>query len=241
MRNDPNSALLWFPKIQAAGLPVPATHFIPYKHAEILSMFDGEVSGEFLRLEEEINTFIERQNASCFIRTDLGSAKHSGVLKVTSHCGPVLFDLLEDQEMKFWMTPHGPKAIMLREWLILDASFKAFRNLPINREFRFFASAEKVLCWHPYWPADALEEHVDEDVYPNWRAELANLQQITDEEVAKLSELAVRAASAQESLAWSVDFAKDTAGQYWLIDMATMQDSFHWAGCPNAHMEESKA
>ena len=45
-----NSALLWFPKIEAAGLPVPRTIFVPYSHRDCLSIFDGERSVEFDRL-----------------------------------------------------------------------------------------------------------------------------------------------------------------------------------------------
>jgi len=67
---------------------------------------------------------------------------------------------IEDNEMKFWMSEeYPPAAFMVREFLDLDASFKAFGGLPIAREWRIFASPEKVICYHPYWPAeDALAE-----------------------------------------------------------------------------------
>jgi len=32
---------------------------------------------------------------------------------------------------------------------------------------------------------------------------------------------------------WSVDFARDRSGKWWLIDMALMAASWHWPGCPN--------
>ena len=44
---NPNSALIWLPPITAAGLPVPKTIVVPYKHYECLSIFDGMPSAEF--------------------------------------------------------------------------------------------------------------------------------------------------------------------------------------------------
>ena len=132
--------------------------------------------------------------------------------------------------MKFWLEREGPTAILVREWLTLNASFTAFYGLPISNERRFFATPEKVLCQHPYWPADALEDG-HEPAQENWRD---LLQAIHDEPVPKeLSVLAVKAAAAAGGGTWSVDICQDVTGKYWITDMAVASDSYHWAGCQN--------
>lgn len=230
---NPNSALRWLPPITAAGLPVPRTVVVPYKHHEICPAFDGEDCPALVELAAMVDAAAAEFPGPVFIRTDLGSAKHSGpkAYRVDDEpCGRVLYRLLEDQEMKFFMD-RPPEAILVREFLTLEAKFEAFRGLPVNREFRFFANSQKVFCAHPYWPAEALEEHVDERLYPEWRQWLAWLHLLSDSETDTLSGMAIAASKACDGGPWSVDFAKDVAGKWHLIDMARAKDSFHWPGC----------
>ena len=227
---NPNSALLWLPKIEAAGLPTPQTTIIPYDHAAIMPIFDGQPSGEMDRLIAAVNDAAGDFAYPVFVRTDLGSAKHSGpkAYKLDDEdCTVLLFCLLEDQEMKFWMERDGPEAILVRRFLDLEARFEAFHGLPVNKEFRFFSDGVRVVCKHPYWPECALEEHVDEDRFPNWREDLKALNALDVD----LEQMAIRAAAAQGGGVWSVDFAQDKNGAWHLIDMATAADSYHWEGC----------
>ena len=39
---DPNSALVWFPPIQAAALPVPRTMFVEYNPMSLWPICDGQ-------------------------------------------------------------------------------------------------------------------------------------------------------------------------------------------------------
>jgi hypothetical protein len=235
-----NSSHIWLPGLEAAGLPTPRTIVIPYSHASIMPIFDGGECPAFDKLVDEVAFAVGEIGVPAFIRTDLGSAKHSGLMGVqiadgTIAEGPqsvgwVLSRLLEDQEMKFWLEREGPTAILVREWLTLKANFTAFYGLPISNERRFFATPEKVLCQHPYWPADAFEDG-HEPANENWR-EL--LQAIHDEPVPEqLSVLAVKAAAAAGGGVWSVDICQDVTGKFWVTDMAVASDSYHWAGCPN--------
>lgn len=146
--------------------------------------------------------------------------------------GRAIFETLEDNEMKFWMERDGPSAFLVRQFLDLEHHFTAFRGLAISREWRYFATAENVICRHPYWPADALEEHVDEAAYPDWRFWLQQIHEPMDSP--ELDRMAIIAASACGDGAWSVDFCRDVAGKWWLLDMATMRDSYHWPGCQSA-------
>lgn len=231
---NPNSALIWLPKIGAAGLPTPKTIIVPYDHHACLSIFDGEHSAEFERLSGAVSEAAQEIGWPVFIRTDLGSAKHSGpnAFKVRSSVSTahVLSRLIEDQEMKFWTERFGPAAILVREFLTLSAPFTAFGGLPIAREFRFFADSERVHCWHPYWPIDSIEGHGPSA--GNWRELLAEIHTVP--KVPELWLMAVAAARAVGGGSWSVDFCEDVNGKWWLADMAVAADSFHWEACDKA-------
>jgi hypothetical protein len=233
---NPNSALTWLPRIEVYGLPVPRTVFVPYNHRTISAMFDGADTTELPRLIAACEDAISVIGLPAFIRTDLASAKHGGpkCYKVATieDLASRLIETIEDNEMKFWMQRFGPRAIMVREFLDLDAAFTCFRGLPIAREWRLFADREKVLCRHPYWPDGALEGHFWHGEPAGWREALAD-HHAEPARMDTMQAMAIQAASAQGCGEWSVDFACDRDGKWWLIDMATMQDSYHWEGCPN--------
>lgn len=232
---NPNSALIWLPAIEAAGLPVPKTVIIPYSHGDTLSIFDGAYSKEFTRLCVEVRKSVHEVGLPAFIRTDLSSAKHSGPKAYRIDAG---FDIsgrvgatIEDSEMKFMF--EYANAIMVRQFLTLPAPFTAFGGLPISREFRIFADGERVICGpHPYWPVGAVEDHVGD--VPDWQLKLRQMHMISPVEISELNAMAVRAAAACDGKEWSVDFAQDDAGKWWLLDMATGKDSYHWPGCPRS-------
>lgn len=229
---NPNSALLWLPRITEAGLPVPQTIIVPYEHYKCLSIFDGEHSDEFERLSEAVMAAAREIGFPVFIRTDLTSAKHSGPdaykIEVDGKNRPIA-ETLEDTELKTWLERAGAKAFLVREFLNLKASFTAFMGLPIAREFRFFADKDRVHCAHGYWPPETIEDHRPSS--DDWRTKLDLMQCDPPPE---LSMMAVQAAVACGGDLWSVDFCQDVDGKWWLPDMATAADSFHWPGCPNA-------
>jgi hypothetical protein len=49
---DPNSALLRFPSVAQAGLPVPRTKFVQYEPSWLWSLLDGEAPAREFRMEE---------------------------------------------------------------------------------------------------------------------------------------------------------------------------------------------
>jgi hypothetical protein len=228
-----NSALRWLPAITEAGLPVPKTIIVPYDHHKCMPIFDGEHSDEFDRLSTAVMDAAKEIGFPVFIRTDLTSAKHSGPraykIEVDGENEPIA-RTLEDTEMKCWLEREGPKAFLVREFLTLKAPFTAFQGLPIAREFRFFADENKVHCWHPYWPSGALEDYGHPSC-DDWRDKLAEISAVPKHP--ELWHMAVEAAKACGGGLWSVDFCEDVNGKWWLPDMATAADSFHWPGCPN--------
>ena len=232
------SALYWFPLIKAARLPVPRTEFVPVAdYLDLIRLFDGDEPHTWKDLCSRVDAAASIIGEPCFLRTDIGSAKHSGP-KAYRFPGSnnlrmqPLVNTIEDHECKHMFGPEA-SAFMLREFLDLDAPFTAFGGLPIAREWRFFADDNHVFCAHPYWPTSSIEENFWNGPEPvDWRERLAALNEIPAE-FEQLSAMAIKAAAACGAFPWSVDFARDRGGKYWLIDMAPMSQSWHWEDCPN--------
>jgi hypothetical protein len=68
----------------------------------------------------------------------------------------------------------------------------------------------------------------------HWRDLLQSMHVMWDNFEALHDAARMAAALCDAAPAWSVDFALDRKGKVWLIDMATMDTSWHWPGCPNA-------
>lgn len=164
-----------------------------------------------------------------FIRTDLSSAKHSGpgVYRVDreEEIRKRVCDTIEDNEMKGLF----PSAILVRQFLELDAKFTAFDGFPVAREWRLFADASGVKCLHPYWPADALVEHGPPDGWEEVLKDHHTVPSAMDE----LCAIAVRVVT-ELGGEWSIDFSCDKSGKWWLTDMALASQSYHWPGCKNS-------
>lgn len=240
-----NSALYWLPKLALAGLGewLPETVIIDYDHSNAVGMIEGEPSyPSWPHLVERIGDAADSIGWPVFIRTDLASAKHNGPIsylaKSRDDLPRVLGDTVEDNELKFWLTGPTPQAFLVRKFLTLESAFEAFGGLPINREWRLFATASEVVCFHPYWPENAIQ-FFDKGEPEHWRESLAELhERPIGREWDAITETAKAAAGACDAAkAWSVDFAKDTNGKWWLIDMAHMESSWHWPGCVSAQRD----
>lgn len=234
---NPNSALIWLPIIEKLGIKSLKTKIIPYNHADIVNYLEGGKSKTIEQLTGQIINACEEIGWPCFIRTDLSSCKHNGpddyLAKDISNVRWVILRTVEDNEMKFWFAGPPPLSILVREFLYLDAPFKAFHNHPIAREWRFFVNENDLICFHPYWPHFAIQNPTSED----WSEKLFLLYKIPFE-ILSLKDIAINIVKELHG-EWSVDFAMDIKGEWWLIDMATMNDSWHWPKCPNARKEKS--
>ena len=234
-----DSALFWFPRIQKAGLPVPKTMFIPYNYRAILPIFDGLDCEEYNKLYYGVENAAKQLGMPCFLRSDVTSAKHQGPtaykIEGIENLNEQLYRTLEETELKTFMHYQKPKALMVREWLNLKHTFTAFHGLAISREWRVFADPFRVICAHPYWPEEAIQGHTDD---PDWQKKLADLQMISPPQLISMGEHAIRAAFAVGGGEWSVDFAEDVNGKWWLTDMALADSSYHWPGCPNKKLDK---
>jgi hypothetical protein len=246
----------WFPKLQN-GLQeyLPKTEVVPYNHFKFIEHLEEAssewrmtkyfLSGELRQLFEDswnaVQKLMPLSQDGVFVRTDLASAKHDGpstyLIKDKTDMYKALARTAEDNEIKFGLFGPIPSAFVFRQFLKLNTAFTAFGGLPIANEWRFFATGKRVECFHFYWPDDAIR---DASV-PDWKDRLAKLQRNAIGAILppfQLHALAIDAVrlvgDAETGDAWSVDFAEDVNGKFWLIDMADANRSWH----PN-HLDSS--
>ncbi len=231
---DPNSALIWFPPIERAGLPVPKTEFVEYNPNSLFPLLDGQPMGDFPM--KELEQACERVGYPCFLRTDLASSKHDGPrsFKVSgpAELPQAVYLTFESNCLKD-LAPFT-RAFMVREWITIPAAFTAFGGLAIGTEWRFFADQESARCHHFYWPEEAFEYSFDRPGAgpADWQERLKRLAAEPDQEIlGRLEAMAFDAARAVGAGAWSIDFALDARGKYWLIDMARAEASWHPDHC----------
>ena len=236
----------WFPKIMDAGLPVPKTTILRCDSEAAPSLyrhFDNQPVGvkgsDFLG---QVEAAVREMCLPCFLRTGQTSGKHSW--KRTCHIQDVsdvvqhVVDLIEFSECAdFFGLPWGVWAV--REMLPTKPVMAAYEGMPVCREFRVFVDDGLILCKHPYWPIAALqggsprdwdtdELLTEEDVENRGHA----LWELDDADCKLVLDLASRAGAACGGL-WSVDIL-DTELGWFVTDMAVMDLSWHWPGCPNA-------
>lgn len=239
MTTNQNALSYWFPKLEAHGLPVPHTRIIAMPEAAQECMWAGmDGKDEPPESLEAFRAFCDKIRAAatelggypCFLRTDHTSGKHRW--RDTCHLASSddvpqhVFNIIEYSEIHgmFGELPWSTWAV--RELLPVKpfGTCRVYGDLPVCREFRFFVDDGKVLCWHPYWPREALEQggaspSLDYDA----------LCVIDPEDFCHIEMLATKAGKTIGG-AWSVDIL-ETARGWHVTDMARASESFHWPGC----------
>jgi hypothetical protein len=233
---NPNSALYWLPAAEEMAkeypVNVPDTRAVEFDFLDALPMLDGEVPDNF--------PYGDLDAAACelgwpvFIRSDLSSAKHDGIGAIQADNADAVVDVVEQIIHDAAMKTMRPAAFLVREWIDIDHKFTDFGGLPIGVEFRAFATPDEHICTHYYWPEDAVDDPTQEV------ADIGDLP--TDRELmadtrlppwlSAVSQGAAFEADFQHGIddpdrAWSVDFARGEDGEWWLIDMALAEDSWH--------------
>jgi hypothetical protein len=210
-----NSMCYWWPRIKNLGIPVPRTVITSL---EVTAVCDAA----------------EQIGYPVFLRTDLCSGKHdwksscyvSDSSKVIGNLAKVI-----ESNVRWQMLGIEPMAAIIREFLDLETSFTAFiGDMPINKERRYFVRGKEVLCGHPYWPETTFNNHPARMANdPEWESKLAKLNKVDSSERV-LTEYAATVGAAMGGF-WSVDFAKAKNGQWYLLDMALGENSYHWPNC----------
>lgn len=234
-RIDPTALSHWFPKIEAAGLPVPRTKLFKMPadvQQEIWEALDGKPGeGRIADFAKQVAVLAADFAFPIFLRTDHTSGKHEWrrtcFVTRPEDIGSHLVAIAEYSEMVGGIMGMPWDSWAIREMLptIPLAVCPAFGDMPVCREFRFFVENDIVLCAHPYWPAKALQQG---GVGPDAMHFYESLCRMDDEpELHRLASAAGKAVGG----AWSVDILETRRG--WVItDMAEAHKSFHWEGCP---------
>lgn len=229
---DLNALSYWFPKLEAAGLPVPKTIIIPMTEdaqKDIWAAFDGQESDAGISaFVAQVATAADQVGYPFFLRTDHTSGKHGWDRNcfvpdreaIAAH----VFGIAEFSEIcgMFGELPWHTWAV--REMLptIPFGACPSYDNMPICREFRFFVKDGEVQCHHPYWPKDSL-------VQGGAPADLDYDELCRMPEPDGLIDLAERAGRAVPGH-WSIDILETKRG--WMVtDMAEARRSYHWEGC----------
>lgn len=239
-RENKTALSWWFPKIEAAGLPVPKTRLInmpeeaqraiweiidlkeptPFQ-AAAMDVFVAAVAGAvndvggypfFFRTDHTSGK--HEWSRTCFVTSADDIRQHAFNLAYFSECVSMFGELSWNTYVVREMLPTMPIGVCTE-----------YFNFPICREFRFFVEEGKVRCWHPYWPWQAI---IDGGFIPS-AEEYEHCCNLSDEELNTLTDLAEQAGRACGG-AWSIDFLETKRG-WFLTDMAEAHRSFHWEGC----------
>ena len=233
MSVDKTCLSYWFPKIQEAGLPVPRTKILRMTEDEQRAWFpafDGDDIGAAAKeFADRVGNVADGIGYPCFLRTGHTSAKHSWnkscYLRSRDRVIHHMYSIIEYSEMAGIIgMPWVVWAI--REYLPIKplGICPYYRDMPVGREFRFFVDGSVVICWHPYWPLEALERGGAVDSVNH-----EELCHINKPDLNRLYSMASAAGGAVGG-AWSVDMIETERGWY-LTDMAEAHKSFHWEGC----------
>lgn len=230
-RFDPTALSFWFPKLEAAGLPVPRTILLEMPdeaQASIWHAFDGKdyEGGALALFAAEIARACATVGYPAFLRTDHTSGKHGWKRNchVPDEASIIhrIMGVAEFSEMA--SLPWARWAV--REFLptIPFGVCTRYGNMPVCREFRFFVTDGAIQCAHPYWPKHALDDGGAEAIDHEALCRMDN-----EAELRALAEAAGRAVPGS----WSIDLLETERGWY-VTDMAEAHKSFHWEGCERA-------
>lgn len=239
---DKNSLSYWFPRIGDAKLPVPLTRIVRVPTASIqkdlFRPLDGkEFEGPAKIWLEVLKLAAEEIGFPCFLRTGHTSGKHDWdrtcyVASAKDLASHVLALIEFSETCDVFGLPWIVWAV--RELLPTKPVATVYRGMPLCREFRCFVEDGKLICMHPYWPAAAIEQGLPEgETLSKQSHDL--LHNATVSEVDEIKELAKRAGKACGGR-WSVDIL-DTERGWFVTDMALMDQSSHWPGCPHGKNE----
>ena len=237
LKIEKTSMLYWFPVVEKLGIPVPKTAMI--KTADNITCILQRTGGDFMTdrgIAANIDMDLVYARASIigyplFLRTDMTSNKHSWgktcYVKKESEIVPHLKKLMTFSQMADMITGIPFCAVVLREYISMWTLFHAFNGMPVNPEWRIFAKNGRVRCSHWYWIKDAIKNPDVED----YEDRLRESEIITALSLDKLERYARKVSEAMPGQEWSIDFCKGKNGQWYLIDMAVAEKSWHDPSC----------
>lgn len=234
MSVDRNDLAYWFPILSSIpGVLVPRTEIVT-TDVDLTMLLDGDDPDGYEAFLDDLMSAAIRVGAPespFFLRSGHTSAKHSWrrtcfVEDAEDLVGHVTAIVGFSETADIVGLPTRTWAV--REFLQLEHDFTAFDGMPVAREFRCFFRDGEHICTHPYWPIDS--------IWSASRMDYASILEVTNRlsvfERVALDHIVSLVAPAFDG-AWSLDLAHGCDGRFQAIDMAEMDRSFHWPGCPN--------
>lgn len=213
----------WFPAVQRSGVLYPKTVLVEsgIDLCDLILVLDGKESRTLEGVARRIAQASKVVGVPFFLRTSYLSGKHEWGNTCYCHdlktVGRNIIGLVEATVMAD--QPLGCFAV--REFLNLQSLFTAFDGMPVAREFRLFVKNGEVLHVQPYWPPQSIRKPSN----ASWRSLLGWLSDLSAGDKAFLE---ARARSIDIEGFWSMDFAQDVKGDWYLIDMARGELSYLW-------------
>lgn len=223
-----NSMDHWWPILRQADVPVP--------HTVRLEITDTETFQDGLELPLPNETALqdavrEVSGPPAFLRSDLMSTKHdmgkgSRVDNVESARSNIA-GIVENHHLA-WGAPM-PSSYYVREWLDLYSTYSAWAYdyhdypTPIAAEQRAFINDGKVYDTGFYWPMDGITRPDRDD----WQDRYYDLIETVNKNSDRLRPLIEKVASEFTTGYWSADFALTESLEWYCIDMARGEFSWH--------------
>lgn len=222
------SMLYWWDKVKGLEIPIPKTEIIEIPFEHLIKLLDGDPLPD--KYIPEVFYKANKVGYPLFLRTDMGSAKHSWehtcYVQEEKELFRHIWSLIDNTLAMGMFGELDPNALVFREFLRLDHSFTAFSGLPISCERRYFVRDGLVQCHHPYWIHDALVGSWKQPSIRNWEEELVIINDEQPKEITLLTEYTSKVGAVLDGY-WSVDFAKSIDNIWYLIDMAEGDKSWH--------------
>ncbi len=216
---------------------VPDTIFVHYPYSrKIWELADGKEPRGFDNFIMSIHRAALEFGYPIFLRTESSSDKHSWKetcyvnVEPQESCNDVLKSHVYGLVEHSLMADIPCDFFAIRRLIPTEPICTAFRgDMPIAKECRVFVKNGQVVCHHPYWPDEAFKNVSGKSVT---RKQIDELQNFSDNEVDEITGIATLISRHIPGW-WSVDFLKDKDGNWWCIDMAIGQLSYHWDDCPH--------
>lgn len=224
---DLTSMLYWYPKIKALDIPQPKTRMYKLTKQELKTFHNEQFPPTLMK---HIEPIVSEFSYPFFVRTDFASGKHGWektcYIENEEKLSRNIFEVIvENLIADLFGLPF--KALVFREYIPLEAGFKAFYgNMPVAKERRYFIKDDQIQCHHPYWPKDSIESPNKD----NWEKILEEQNKETEDEIKLLSKYCTMVSEVLEGY-WSIDFAYGQDKKWYVIDMALGDNSFHWLEC----------
>ena len=249
-----SSMSYWWPKIKDLDVPQPRTIRVPVEEKPMIDLIDG---GPIPNLGE-MELAVKDIGSPTFVRNNVTSGKHdwkdSCFLDNPDELPRRVYGVT-DYTLMATMGEIKIDAMFFREFIPLEhVGFSCFPGrMPISKEVRCFVRNGALECRHPYWFDGVFEKEEemetaarrhrkemgmddmgsDDPLPADWRAKLKKANRLTaDDNDAIMSHL-FKIMPHFDGY-WSVDFVKGIDGEWYLIDMARGEVSYHYEDCDHA-------